>query len=278
MIIDLHCHTTCSDGTLTPKELIQLAKAKKISVISITDHDTVDGLEEGKKEADKLGITFLNGIELAGSFKNEEEIHILGYDFEINEELLNTLSFMVKERVKRNQKMIKLFQENEINITLEDLEAISGKKIISRAHFAEVLTSKGYTKSREEAFKKYLNPGCPTYIPRQYFTPKQCIDIIHKANGKAVLAHPTLYNLGFEEIKNLIIDLKEKGLDGVEVKHSTYSYEQEAFLTNFVKKQSLILTGGSDFHGSIKKGLSLGSGYGTLVVPYRFYESLIRKK
>lgn len=276
MSIDLHTHTKCSDGTLTPKELIKLAKIKGLDVISITDHDTIDGLVEGYQEAKKEGITFINGIELAGSFKEDAEVHILGYGFEITEELKNTLDFMVEERDKRNIHMIKLFQNMDINITLDDLKKISGDKIISRAHFAEVLAMLGYTKNREEGFKKYLNPGCPTYIPRKYFTPKQCIDIIHKAGGIAVLAHPTLYGLGFEEIKTLIADLKNQGLDGVEIMHSTYSYEQQAFLTNFVKKQDMLMTGGSDFHGTIKKGLSLGTGYGNLLVPNKIYDNLIQ--
>ncbi len=277
-MIDLHTHTTCSDGSLTPKELIDLAHKKDIQAIAITDHDTIDGLAEGRKRAEELGICFINGVELAGSFKSDAEIHILGYNFDITEELEHTLSEIVIERDKRNLEIIRLLQEENINITLEDLKAISGKKIISRAHFAAVIIEKGYTKTKEEAFSKYLNPGCKTYVPRKYFTPKECIDLIHKANGVAVLAHPTLYGIPFMEIKELLWELKSLGLDGVEVKHSTYNYEQEAFLTNFSKKEGFLKTGGSDFHGSFKKALNLGSGYGKLVVPFKMYEDIIELK
>ncbi len=277
-MIDLHSHTTCSDGSLTPKELIDLAHKKDLQAISITDHDTIDGLDEGRKRAEELGICFLNGIELAGSFKAEAEIHILGYNFDITDDLEYNLSNIVVEREKRNIEIISLLQEENINISLDDLKAISGEKIISRAHFASLMIDKGYVRTKDEAFSKYLNPGCKTYVPRKYFTPKDCIDLIHRANGVAVLAHPTLYGIPFMEVKELIWELKALRLDGVEVKHSTYNYEQEAFLTNFAKKEGLLKTGGSDFHGSFKKALNLGTGYGKLYVPFRMYEYILNLK
>ncbi|MFV0520028.1 MAG: PHP domain-containing protein [Lachnospirales bacterium] len=277
MIADLHCHTTFSDGSFSPKELIKLAHKKNINAIAITDHDTIDGILEGKKYAKEYDIKFLNGIEFAASYE-DREIHILGYNFDITEEFKTALKEIVIERENRNNKMIALLQNENIDITLDDLKAVAGGNIISRAHFANVLVDKNYVTHKDKAFKKYLDIGCKTYIPRKYISPKDCIDLLHKANGVAVLAHPTLYGLPFEKVKTLITYLKDLGLDGVEVKHSTYSYEQEAFLTNFTKKMNILQTGGSDFHGTFKKGLNLGTGYGKLHIPYKMYEDVISFK
>ncbi|MFV0440642.1 MAG: PHP domain-containing protein [Lachnospirales bacterium] len=275
---DLHTHTSFSDGTLSPSDLIKLAYKKNIKAVSITDHDTITGIYEGREEAKKLGVNFINGIELSCLTADNIELHILGYDFDIDDNFKNGIAMAVEQRAIRNKKIIKLMNNANINIPFDFLETFPNQSIVTRAHFAKFLIENGYAKDKNDAFSKYLTRGCKTYVPKQYISPKECIDILHKSKGVSVLAHPTLYGLGKGEIEKLVLFLKDLGLDGIEVVHSTYSSEQEKFLRKIANKYNLLQTGGSDFHGAIKKNLELGTGYGSLHIPYSIYEDIINYK
>lgn len=274
MSIDLHVHTTYSDGTLTPYEVIQLAKTKSLQAIAITDHDTTDGLDESKSYCEQFNIEFIPGIELAGQYNNIE-VHILGLLIDYHDSPLSkALQSIVKERNARNNTMINLFNDIGINITLQELSDNNPDCIITRSHFANILVAKGITNTREQAFRKYLSKGCPTYIERNYLTAQQCIQLIHDSNGIAILAHPTLYGYHYNQISTMLQDLKESGLDGVEGIYPTYTPPQTKQIYRLAEANNLLLSGGSDFHGTAKPNLDLGSGYGRLDVPYSILSNL----
>ncbi len=277
--IDLHLHTTFSDGTYTPTELVKYAKQKNISAISVTDHDTIKGLDETIKACSEFGIEFITGIEFA-SVINNLEIHILGYMFDKDDKNLNKeLLDIVKSRNNRNETMIKRFKEININLTYDDLLCETNGNIITRAQFATALVNKGYCKTKKEAFDLYLSDGCETYINRVGLSPQHIINTIHKAGGFAVLAHPTLYELTYLEIDELVKTLISFGLDGIEGIYSEYSSDETTLICNIAKNNNLFITGGSDFHGNIKPNLDLGTGYNNnLSIPYSILEKIKTKK
>ncbi len=282
MKVDLHSHTTYSDGTYTPAELISYAKEKGLSAIAVTDHDSISGVQESKKLAEQSGIEFVEGIEFAAQCIfddiNLEEIHILGYFVDTNNsKFIETVNSISEGRYNRNAKMIELFGDEGIHFTMEDLlNGGSKDKIITRSHFAQILVDKGIVKTKDEAFPKYLRPGAKTYLPREYYTPKECVEIIHQAGGIAVLAHPTLYGLDDKGIEILIKEMKNIGMDGVECIYSTYSPEQTEYVTSLAKKYNLVKSGGSDFHGETKPGLDLAVGFDNLHIPYEIYDNMLK--
>lgn len=271
-MIDLHVHSNISDGTLSPSKVIDLATQHGLKAIALTDHDTVGGIEEACIRAtyyQQKGIDFtlIPGVELSVGYK-KRDIHILGlYIDSKNKEFLALLNQMVAEREERNQKMIKNFQNDGIQITMEELKEESKDAVITRAHFAKILVRKHYVASTKEAFVKYLNEDGKYYVNRKFITPEQAIDAILQAGGVPILAHPMLYHLPDEELDSLIARLTEHGLKGIETIYSTYSPEEEQKVRALASKYNLILTGGSDFHGEVKPDISIGTGRGNLVIP-----------
>ncbi|WP_058486113.1 PHP domain-containing protein [Defluviitalea phaphyphila] len=275
--IDLHVHSNISDGSMSPAELVSYANEKKIKAFALTDHDIVDGIDEAIKEGIKYNIEVIPGIELAAEYKNRE-IHILGFFIEYkNKDFIKKLNWIREARNIRNMSMIKKLNDIGIDITLEDLKKIAKKDLITRAHFGKVLLKKGYVNSLGDAFKLYLNPGKPGYVQRKVFSPQECINLIHQISGLAVLAHPTLYNLSNEELVKLINNLKKEGLDGIEAIYSLYSKEEEEYIKSLANKFNLLITGGSDFHGTNKKNIDMGVGKGNLKIPYEILDNMKRK-
>lgn len=211
-MIDLHVHSNISDGTLSPSKVIDLATQHGLKAIALTDHDTVGGIEEACIRAtyyQQKGIDFtlIPGVELSVGYK-KRDIHILGlYIDSKNKEFLALLNQMVAEREERNQKMIKNFQNDGIQITMEELKEESKDAVITRAHFAKILVRKHYVASTKEAFVKYLNEDGKYYVNRKFITPEQAIDAILQAGGVPILAHPMLYHLPDEELDSLIARL-----------------------------------------------------------------------
>ena len=272
--IDLHTHTSYSDGTFTPKELIEYAKIKNLSAISITDHDTINGLQEGEEAAKELGIEFINGIEFSISM-NSKEFHILGLMFDRHLEIFEKfLSGMQKEREERNIGIIKLLKESDVHLEYEELLSMSKNGIITRSHFGKIMVRKGYVRNVDEAFCKYLSNKGKAYIPRNSFKPTQVIETIHEAGGIAILAHPYRYGLDSKGIEDLIIDLKNLNIDGIEAVYSSHTPRMETFLKDLASKYSLKISGGSDFHGSNKSNIDLGSGFGNLQIPMQILTDL----
>lgn len=280
-IIDLHVHSTASDGTYTPAEVAKLAKTIGLSAIALTDHDTIDGLEEFQKAGAALGIETITGIEFATLWTKHHrpEIHIVGLGFDPNHPVLSERMKDIKEsRNIRNQKMCEKLSSIGLHLTLDEVAANAGGEIITRAHFANVLLQKGYIAKKEDAFSRYISTGLPGYVEREFLSPKLCIQTIKEAGGTAVLAHPTLYGLNMEQLEELCAELIPCGLDGIECQYSTYSPSETKAITALAEKMHLLPSGGSDFHGKNKPNIHLGSGKSNLAIPYSFWEELKKRR
>lgn len=279
-IIDLHTHSTCSDGTCSPAELVKLAKTMGLSALALTDHDTIDGLAEFQATGDFLGIETIPGIEFAALWAqyHRPEIHIVGLGFDPDHPALQErMGDIRRSRQLRNEKMCEKLSSIGLPVALEEVAANAGGEIITRAHFANVLLEKGYIKKREDAFSRYLSPGLPGYVEREFLSPALCIHTIKAAGGAAVLAHPTLYRLEAAELEELCTELISYGLDGIECQYSTYSAAETKAITALAEKLHLLPSGGSDFHGKNKPAIRLGSGKGNLAVPYEFWMELKKR-
>lgn len=279
-IIDLHAHSTASDGTYSPAEVAELAKKLGLSAIALTDHDTIDGLDEFQKTGNALGIETIPGIEFAALWEKHHrpEIHLVGLGFDpAHPVLLSRMQEIRQSRDLRNSKMCEKLSSIGLHITIEEVAANAGGEIITRAHFANVLLQKGYIKKKEDAFSRYISPGLPGYVEREFLTPALCIQTIKEAGGAAVLAHPTLYGLGMEQLEELCEELIPYGLDGIECQYSTYSPAETKAITALAEKMDLLPSGGSDFHGKNKPNIHLGSGKSNLAIPYGFWEELKKR-
>lgn len=255
---DLHLHTTCSDGTLGPAEIVRRAAAAGLEVIAITDHDTVDGLAEAFATARELpGLQVIPGVELSTDIPRSE-VHILGYfmDYE-NPQWLATMSRFQDSRVGRAQAMVARLAELGMPLSWERVRALAGGSSIGRPHIAQALRDAGYTSSVQEAFEKYIGRNGPAYADRDKMTPVEAIQLIREFEGCAVLAHPG--DLGeFADLEGLLSDLKAAGLAGIEAYYGSYPDKKVARFLGLARKYALIPCGGTDYHG-------LGSAYeGTL--------------
>lgn len=264
--IDLHVHSNASDGTLSPSQVVSLAVQKGLRALALTDHDTIDGLSEAKKAAHGLPIEIIPGIELSCVYKGEE-IHILGLFVNPEDEaFVSAVNGLLKIRENRNIDMIERFQAAGIHITLSDVQAGNTDTVITRAHFARTLLEKGYVKSMDEAFKKYLTYGGPYCSRKEEITPEFVMDLLTASKASPVLAHPYLYHLGDQRTEELISYLTALGLHGLEVYHSSNNQHESGKLKKLAKAYELFPTGGSDFHGKNKPDIELGSGRGGLRV------------
>jgi len=255
MIIDFHTHTTASDGTLTPGQLVDEIKNHTIKYFSITDHDTIDGLKAVQHIP--KGTTFITGVEISAEFP--KTLHILGYGFDpLHSELNDSLNQLQTFRKNRNAKMLQKMENLGFTITMEELIKEAGSDLVGRPHFANLFLRKGYVNSYQEAFDKYLKKGAPLYMNKKRFEPDKAIELIHKAGGIAVMAHPYQTKLEGAALENLVKELVSYGLDGIEVFYSQHTPEQVRQYKDFAAKYGLIATAGSDFHGANKPDIPLG--------------------
>lgn len=281
--IDLHVHSNISDGTLTPTEVVDEAVRSGLSAIALTDHDTVLGIQEARQAAVKhaangYNIEIIPGVEISSAYKGKD-LHILGlYVDDTNEILIKTLEKAVKERDERNIKMIHNLNNAGIPITFEALKESEPDAVITRAHFAKFLTENGYTKTRNEAFDKYLGADGPYYVPRQFITPEDAIKLILQASGIPVLAHPLLYHLPADELSELVKKLKSLGLAGIEAIYTSHTGCDESDVRRLARLNDLLLSGGSDFHGDNKPDIAIGKGRGNLKIPYELLEAMKEHK
>ncbi len=252
-MIDLHAHTTASDGEKTPEELIDLALNKKLSAVAITDHDTVNGLKSAFEYAKNKNIMFIPGIELEADV-DKGQMHILGLFIDFKNKELNDLLEKIKQgRKNRNNLFIKEFNKMGFDITLEELQKISGGKYVGKPHFAKVFLQKNYIHSKSEIFDNYFNKPPLNTIKKTSFTAEQLIKVIKRSNGIAILAHPQSLKLKDNDLENKIRELISYGLDGLECYHSNQTPEQMLRYKALANKLNLIITKGSDYHGSITK-------------------------
>lgn len=280
-MIDLHVHSTRSDGTYTPTELVEYAIEKGLTAFALTDHDTTDGLDEAISYANALRAEgkadvpeVIPGIELSTNIE-DTEVHVAGLFIDKeNPEFQSYLKEFVASRNLRNVKMCAKLTEIGIPITAEELESAFPNCILTRAHFASWLREHGYVSSNKEAFDRYLGKRCPCYVPREKITPQKAIALILTAGGIPVLAHPILYRLSDARLEALVATLKEAGLVGIEAIYSTYEPSEERQIRRLAKKYDLLLSGGSDFHGTNKPRIDLGVGLGRLYVPDELLENM----
>lgn len=273
--IDLHVHSNASDGSLTPKELVKEAIRCNLAAFALTDHDTIAGVPEAVAAAKGTGLEVIPGAEISAGYK-KKDIHILGLLLHPEDtQLQYTLDQARKERDTRNEKMANNLAKGGLAIDIDSLKAaFPPDTVLTRAHFARYLMETGQIHSINEAFERYLNADGPYYVPRKYISPEDAISLIRDNGGIPVLAHPLIYHLPEEELDSLICRLKNAGLVGLEVFYSANTGFDEGILRRYANRYDLLMTGGSDFHGSNKPHISLGNGKGNLKIPYSVLEHL----
>ena len=268
--IDLHTHSTYSDGTFSVKELIDRAHEKGLAAIALTDHDTVDGIDEAIEYAaeEYPDLEVIPGIEFSTEIEGKE-VHVVGLYIDYHDkEFIDGLSAFIDSRTGRNIKMCKkLSEEAGIPISYEVLTEEYPGTVITRAHFAKFMVENGYVNSRNEVFDRYIGDHAPYYVEREKISPEDAINSILKAKGVPILAHPILYRLSDERLEALVSKLKDAGLVGIEAIYSTYELRDERQIKELAKKYDLLVSGGSDFHGANKPDIDLGTGCGKLFVP-----------
>lgn len=268
--IDLHTHSNCSDGTYSVKELMDYAHEKNLAAIALTDHDTVDGLDEASSyvKENYPDMELVPGIEFS-TVEEGKDVHIVGlYIDHHNEEFKKKLGQFIDSRTVRNKKMCrKLSEEAGIPISYEELTGSFPGAVLTRAHYAKFMVDRGYAKSRNEVFDKYIGDNCPYYVEREKISPEEAISYVLEAGGVPVLAHPILYHLSDRKLDALVARLKNAGLKGIEAIYSTYSPSEERQIKELAAKYDLLISGGSDFHGANKPKIDLGTGMGKLFLP-----------
>lgn len=264
--IDLHTHSYYSDGSLSPAELVRHAQEVGLSALALSDHDTTAGLPEALAEADRLSFHFIPGVEL--SVISATETHIVGLAIDPNSPSLQKALAVAQDfRRERNQTTAAKLAALGFDCPLAEAEALAGHGIVGRGHFAKLMVKKGYAASVPEAFEHYLASGRPAYTGEHPFTDREAIELIHSAGGVAILAHLHLIRLTDEALFSYLKKLKAFGLDGIEGYYTEYSEEMGIRYRGFAEKLALLLSGGSDFHGTIKPHIALGKGFGNLHVP-----------
>lgn len=282
-IVDLHVHSIRSDGSMTPEELVDYAVKKGLSAFALTDHDTVDGIPAALSQAKKwhekgIQIEVIPGIEFSTEYMGKD-IHIVGIDIDYEADFFKKyLTDFVNSRILRNQKMCKNLQDAGIDISYKKLTDEFPGSVITRAHYARFLHSHGYTSSMKEAFERYVGDHTKYFVPREKVTPVQAVELILRAGGIPILAHPVLYGLGKSTLDTLVSELKKAGLMGIEAIYSTYTPSDERDIKAIALKYDLAISGGSDFHGKAKPDIDLAVGRGKLFIHEGILKGLRDKK
>ena len=272
--LDLHLHTTHSDGSLPPAEVLALAHKAGVSALAITDHDIVSGLPEAFEAGAQLGIEVIPGIEIS-SLHEKVELHILGYFLDWKDpELGRRLELIRAGRHQRNPLIVQKLNELGLDLTYQEVKDLAGTESVGRPHIARVLMAKRYVQSAKEAFDRYLAEGRPAYVRRELPAPPEAIAWIRAAGGIPVLAHPTWIRETAEGLYKLCEGLKTVGLMGIEVHYSTHKASQTSEYLDIARRLDLLVTGGSDFHGLTKPDIEVGVGRGGLKVPAKLLEPL----
>jgi predicted metal-dependent phosphoesterase TrpH len=282
--VDLHCHSTASDGTLAPHDVVRLAKELGLSALALTDHDSIGGIAEASAEAAKLGLDFISGIEISCEYPHPGTMHILGYGVDpTSPTLLALTTTLLEGRDNRNPKIIEKLQSLGVAITMDEVEieakatGANSNKPIGRPHIAAVLLRKSYVSSIKQAFDKYLAPGGLAYFDKERLTMGQAMGRIIGSGGLPVLAHPVqLRTENDAQLERVIKDLVDLGLAGLEVVHSDHDAPLVEKYAGLADRYNLLKTGGSDFHGTNKKDISLGNARGRRV-PREFFDALVER-
>jgi 3',5'-nucleoside bisphosphate phosphatase len=273
--IDLHLHTTASDGVRSPSEIVNYAKAKGLQAIAVTDHDTIEGLEEAVTEGQRIGFEVIPGIEISAEH-SPGSMHLLGYFLDIHHPLLNErLAYLQKARAERNPKIVENLNRLGVKISYDEVVKASGGGQVGRPHFAQVLLEKGYVRTFQEAFERFLKKGASAYVDKVRFRPAEAIHFIREAGGVAVVAHPnTLGVNGSKAFEALLLQLIREGLEGIEAHYPEHSPSETAQYKFLAEKHGLVITGGTDYHGIQGTDLDIGVGRGDMKLPYSILENL----
>ncbi len=273
-LIDLHVHTTASDGTMTPEEVVFHAARQGLKAVAITDHDTVDGVQEAMEAGSRAGIEVVPGVEISVDFPGE--MHILGYFIDpFNSQLQQGLAMLRQYRKERNPKMVEKLRDLGFDISVEEVAEAAGGNVIGRPHIAAVMKQKGYVRDFDEAFELYLGAGKPAYVKKDKLTPREGIELVAAAGGIPVLAHPKYLEVnGRKGLQALVEELAGYGLRGIEAFYTFHTPEETEVYLDLAERNCLMVTGGTDFHGNNKENIEIGRGQGSLAVSYEILERL----
>ncbi|MBQ7738059.1 MAG: PHP domain-containing protein [Desulfovibrionaceae bacterium] len=272
--IDLHTHSTFSDGTKTPEELITLAKEIGLEALALTDHDTCLGLDLAQAKAKELNIKFIRGCEL--STRSElGELHILGLWIPKQcPHLEEKLAQLRQRRDERNAKIVERLNQIGLPLTIEEVRACAGLGSVGRPHIAQALVKRGYVPDSKTAFTEYLGAGCKAYIPKAVFKPEEAVKALTEVQATVCLAHPLLHHYPLAWMEQMLKRLIDLGLDAIEVWHTEHSEAAISQALAWAKKFNLGVSGGSDYHGERKPGVNLGCGRGNLAIPVEVLTNL----
>lgn len=267
-MIDFHTHSTFSDGTLNPSDLVALAAGKGITALALTDHDTTSGLAEAGAAAEQLGVTFINGIELSVEVPRGE-FHLLGLGLKTNlDKLEERLRQILDYRNNRNRQMVDMMNREGLEVTYEEISSLAGDKVVGRPHFAAYLVNRGVCDSPQEAFQRFLTPGRPFYLPKQVLTLEEGVERIRTAGGIPVVAHPLSLQLNLTDLEDQIPRWKELGIGGLETMHPSANRNRTRRLQEMAERNGLLSVAGSDFHGENMPNRKLGrTGWGSKIPP-----------
>ena len=268
-MIDLHVHTTMSDGTMPPRQVVELARDKGLKAIAITDHDTTSGIQEALEAGESFGVEVIPGVEISGAC-DHGILHILGYFIDCsNPELDDKLSYLRDKRKARISEILSKLLANNIFISEADVRRESHGSSPGRPHLANLMYENGYVKTRQEAFDKYLRKGSVAYVPKVKMEASDAINLISRAGGVSVVAHPHSLNIqDYEKLLTVMSSFVEMGLKGIEAYYPQHTSGQTEMFLGIAKEMGLIVTGGTDFHGTNKPGVELGVFPGIEQLPY----------
>jgi hypothetical protein len=275
-MIDLHTHSTASDGTFSPEELICEAAGRGLSAIALTDHDTMEGIPVAAAEAGRLGLRFIPGIEIEIAFE-PGECHLLGLGIDRpTEEFAETLLELAARRRTRNLAMLDLMKEFGIEADYADVERYAEGKVVGRPHFASFLVDRKVARNREQAFDRYLGKGRQFFVPKESMELRRAIRLIKESGGAAILAHPLSLYVAWGRLPSVIAEWKELGLDGLEAWHPTAKVRACERLEKLAADLGLLVTAGSDFHGASRPERKLGITAGGRKIDDGYLDSLFR--
>lgn len=265
MTIDLHTHTTASDGTLTPRELVALAKKTKLTAVAVTDHDTMGGLAEALEAGRELDQEVIPGCELSVG-EGKQSMHIVGLWLKPDSpKLADALEYVIRERGSRNHRIIAKLNELGVPLTYEEVADLAGGTV-GRPHMAQALMKRGLVANVNEAFAKYIGNDGIAYVPRTRLSPAQALEVLRAEGATPVLAHPYLLRLPLSALEVRLRELMDLGLEGMEVYYTEHPNDIRRAYRGLADRLGLLVSGGSDFHGSVKPGIHLGRGKGDLYV------------
>ncbi|GAB4280545.1 MAG: PHP domain-containing protein [Deferrisomatales bacterium] len=277
-MVDLHVHTTRSDGALTPTQAVRYAAARGLRAVAVTDHDTIDGNEEASAAGRAAGVDVVAGVEISTQWDGIT-FHLLGYGLKrVTPRVREAFAFLVESRCRRNPEMLEKLRRLGIDLTMEEVAAEARGEIVGRPHFAQALVRRGVVGSTQEAFARFLGRGAPAYVDKNRLSPAQACELIREARGLAVLAHPGLIEQDRPgALHPLVEHLEGLGLAGIEAYYSRHSADQVSRYRSLARRKGLLVTGGSDFHRSGEGGPEMGTGFGDLRVPDSCYEELVAR-